>query len=112
MNRKYDLKVEIMSTEKAIVFNVKDNVATATSDLAQGESITLQIDERSIPVTLVNSIPFGHKFSVLDIIAGSTIIKYGETIGLSTTIIKKGAHVHVHNVESNRGRGDRPENKK
>jgi altronate dehydratase small subunit len=35
------------------------------------------------------------------------VIKYGETIGLATSDISPGEHVHVHNVEGQRGRGDR-----
>jgi len=38
---------------------------------------------------------------------GTPLIKYGETIGSATEYIKQGDHVHVHNVEGLRGRGDR-----
>jgi altronate dehydratase small subunit len=41
-----------------------------------------------------------------DIMKGTPIIKYGETIGSATENISKGDHVHVHNVEGLRGRGD------
>ena len=58
-----------------------------------------------IPVT--EFIPFAHKFALKDIEAGQPIIKYGEIIGIATAGIKKGQHVHVHNLESCRGRGDR-----
>ena len=33
--------------------------------------------------------------------------KYGEVIGAATRDIRVGEHVHVHNVEGKRGRGDR-----
>ena len=91
---------------KAIVLNSKDNVATALADLAAGDSVALEIDKRPVSVKLVNPIQFGHKFSLLDIKAGSSILKYGEAIGEATKDIKKGEHVHVHNVASTRGRGD------
>jgi altronate dehydratase small subunit len=32
--------------------------------------------------------------------------KYGEDIGLATVKINPGDHVHTHNIESQRGRGD------
>ena len=35
------------------------------------------------------------------------VLKYGESIGKATKNISKGEHVHIQNVESNRGRGDR-----
>jgi len=31
---------------------------------------------------------------------GEKVIKYGEPIGQATTDIKKGEHVHVHNIKS------------
>ncbi len=34
------------------------------------------------------------------------VYKYGESIGRATQEIKSGDYVHVHNVESERGRGD------
>ena len=37
---------------------------------------------------------------------GELINKYGEEIGIATKDIKKGEYVHVHNLDSMRGRGD------
>jgi altronate dehydratase small subunit len=37
---------------------------------------------------------------------GDDVVKYGEIIGRATADIAKGEHVHVHNIESLRGRGD------
>ncbi|MFQ5657413.1 MAG: SAF domain-containing protein [Candidatus Methylomirabilales bacterium] len=37
---------------------------------------------------------------------GAPIIKYGQVIGRATVEIAPGDHVHVHNMESLRGRGD------
>jgi len=34
-------------------------------------------------------------------------VKYGEPIGIATRDIRSGQHVHVHNLESARGRGDK-----
>jgi altronate dehydratase small subunit len=39
---------------------------------------------------------------------GQDVLKYGEVIGQATQDISEGKHVHVHNVESLRGRGDLP----
>ncbi|MDP1993088.1 MAG: SAF domain-containing protein [Syntrophales bacterium] len=38
---------------------------------------------------------------------GDLIVKYGEPIGIATQDIRIGQHVHVHNLESARGRGDK-----
>jgi altronate dehydratase small subunit len=56
---------------------------------------------------LSQDIPFGHKFSTKDIQKGEPVIKYGEIIGKAITNISKGGHVHVHNVEGLKGRGDK-----
>ena len=42
----------------------------------------------------------GHKYARCDIKAGEDIIKYGEAIGYATQDIKKGEHVHTHNVKT------------
>ncbi len=57
-------------------------------------------------MTTVEAIPSGHKCARRAIGAGELILKYGQPIGRATAAIPAGAHVHVHNVESLRGRGD------
>ena len=43
----------------------------------------------------------GHKYALRDIAKGENIIKYGNPIGHATEDIKKGEHVHTHNVKTN-----------
>ena len=43
----------------------------------------------------------GHKYALRDIAKGENIIKYGNPIGHATADIKKGEHVHTHNVKTN-----------
>ena len=43
----------------------------------------------------------GHKYALRDISCGENIIKYGNPIGHATCDIKKGEHVHTHNVKTN-----------
>jgi len=90
---------------KAIILNAKDNVATAMASLAAGSEVQLNMSGRSLSVKLRSDIPFGHKFSVVTIEKGQPVIKYGEVIGVATSTIPPGEHVHVHNVVSTRGRG-------
>ena len=42
----------------------------------------------------------GHKYARADILCGQDIIKYGEAIGYATQDIKKGEHVHTHNMKT------------
>ena len=43
----------------------------------------------------------GHKYAVRDIKRGENIIKYGQPIGHALADIKKGEHVHSHNLATN-----------
>ena len=47
-----------------------------------------------------------NKFAVEPIKKRQNFVKYGEVIGQAAEDIAKGRHVHVHIVESLRGRGD------
>lgn len=92
---------------RAIQLHPRDNVAVALSDLPVGVSITLGEPARAIVIAIREPIPFGHKFALRLIRKGEDVVKYGETIGRAVADIPAGAHVHVHNVEGIRGRGDR-----
>jgi altronate dehydratase len=81
-----------------------DNVAVATVTLSVGRSVALRGGDR---LQAIEEIPAGHKISVTEIPAGSPVIKYGVNIGTATRDIPAGSHVHVHNLESERMRGDR-----
>ena len=92
--------------EKAVVLNVKDNVATALTDLEAGTHLELEVGDKRLTVKLRVAVPFGHKFSLAQIEPGGPVIKYGEVIGTATSAIQPGDYVHVQNVVSTRGRGD------
>ena len=92
--------------QKAIILTPKDNVATALANLKAGDTLDLEVSGETKKVKLNADIPFGHKFSLSQIEVNSSVIKYGEVIGVATTIIKPGDYVHIHNVASTRGRGD------
>lgn len=91
---------------RAMVLHGDDNVATVIDNGAAARSSCQLRGERSGSLTLDAAIPYGHKVALRDIPAGSDIRKYGLVIGRATAAIPAGQHVHVHNVESLRGRGD------
>ncbi len=93
--------------KKAVVIAERDNVATATIDLPKGTEVSMFAGDKVITVKVAEDIPFGHKLAISDIGCQDEIIKYGETIGKAIRPIPAGCHVHVHNVESRRGRGDK-----
>jgi len=91
---------------RAIVLNPNDNVATLIDAADAGVSCTLQ-GETTGGVTLRTAIPFGHKVCIKATPSGGDILKYGQVIGQASRDLAVGEHVHIHNIESARGRGDR-----
>lgn len=90
---------------RTIVLSAKDNVATALSEIKSGDEVKVRNgEERTIQI--LQDITFGHKFALEDIGKGENVLKYGEVIARAILDIKAGEHVHVHNIESLRGRGD------
>jgi (2R)-sulfolactate sulfo-lyase subunit alpha len=53
--------------------------------------------------TVVNQdVPIGHKVALKDMAVGDAVIKYGQDIGRVVAPIKKGDHVHTHNLKTKR----------
>lgn len=92
--------------KKAIVMSELDNVATALEDIDVEEKVLVKVLGEGWELKAKAPIPFGHKIAIRSIKKGESIIKYGEVIGVATKDIDVGDWVHVHNVESLRGRGD------
>ena len=92
--------------KKAIVMDSKDNVATLLTDVDANDVVQVMIGEKTTETKAREKIGFGHKFAMKTINKGQHVVKYGEVIGQATQDIGQGQHVHVHNVESLRGRGD------
>jgi altronate dehydratase small subunit len=78
---------------QVLVIDDTDNVATTLAALAAGRELLVDRCGRAHRVLLKDEIP--------------TVRKYGVVIARAMAPIEAGQHVHVHNVESNRGRGDR-----
>lgn len=94
--------------KKAIQIDMQDNVATVIENVSKGQQVEVIDKEGNLITDLksVESISLGHKIALRDFSAGESIIKYGFLIGKSTNDIVRGSHVHVHNMESQKGRGD------
>lgn len=90
----------------SIVMSDKDNVATLLIDLKEGETLKYVIGSQRDSIISKQSIPFGHKIAIKNIQKFEPVIKYGEVIGSAISAIHPGEHVHVHNIEGIRGRGD------
>lgn len=88
--------------------NEKDNVATIFGTETPKDSVVEVVDPTGSKssYSVLDTIPYGHKIAIKNIRKGEQITKYGESIGIASEDIRVGQYVHVHNVESARGRGD------
>lgn len=76
-----------------LVIDRKDNVMIALNDFSKGDIVN--------KITLLDDITKGHKIALNDIGKDEKIIKYNASIGRAKEDIKKGSHVHIHNVITN-----------
>lgn len=89
-------------SSRVLRIDPRDTVAVSLGVLAPGQQITVG----NVAIAVQDDIPFGHKVALVDMVAGQWVIKYGEKIGVTSTNIRVGEHVHTRNLESSRGRGD------
>lgn len=88
---------------RAIFGHERDNVVTCCTALDPGDTVELP----GGAVSAAERVPIYHKMAIRRIAAGERVYKYGQPIGLASRDIEPGCHVHVQNLESDRGRGDR-----
>ncbi len=74
-----------------ILLNPADNVAILTERAAPGS------DPLHLGAPLAGAVPGGHKIARRPLRPGSTVVKFGQTIGHATAPIAAGEHVHGHN---------------
>jgi (2R)-sulfolactate sulfo-lyase subunit alpha len=82
----------------------KDNVGVAVVDIQAGKPAGGRSLHGSAKpkIKALMDIPLGHKIALRDFKPGDTVVKYGEDIGKVVAAIKKGEHVHVHNLKTKR----------
>jgi altronate dehydratase small subunit len=96
----------------AVMIKPIDNVATALEFIPANAIVTLTCQDKRLSVKVEKDIEFGHKFAIKLISKEANIVKYGEVIGRAIQDIEPGVHVHIHNIEGIRGRGDQVGNNK
>jgi (2R)-sulfolactate sulfo-lyase subunit alpha len=92
-------------TPHVLAHSPKDNVAVVVvEDLKAGTEALGVITENnaSFAVAVKQDIPIGHKVALTDFREGDTAIKYGQDVGRFVQGVKKGEHVHVHNLKTKR----------
>ena len=92
-----------MAKTDIIIHDEKDNVGVVVIEKItpnQECSCGVMENDKTVNIKSLNEILLGHKIAMIDFKEGDTIIKYGHDIGKVVKSIKKGEHVHVHNVKT------------
>ena len=102
--------LEIVKEIESVINDTKPDIiyTHSSKDLNIDHRITLEAtlvaarpqNDKSVKVQSKDEIPLGHKIAMIDLNEGDTILKYGHDIGKVVRSIKKGEHVHVHNVKT------------
>ena len=91
---------------KVWVIDPRDNAGTVVGSDIEGPEAVPVVGGASGTLQVRHPVPYGHKVALADLAAGAAVIKYGCVIGRLSASVRKGEHMHVHNLESLRGRGD------
>lgn len=80
----------------------QDDVGVAVLDLKKGTQIgALTLEGKSAgKLKLLDNVPLGHKVAMRDLELNRPVIKYGRPVGKAVKPIRRGAHVHTHNVKT------------
>jgi len=94
-----------MKAPQLLVHNKKDSVGVVVvEDLKAGTDMLCVVtaDNSSFRLKSMADVPIGHKIALGDIKKGDTVWKYGHDIGKAVANIRRGEHVHVHNLKTKR----------
>lgn len=94
-----------MSIPQLLVHDRQDNVGVVVvEDLQPGTDmlcVTTQ-DNSDFRMKANVAVQIGHKIALKDLKVGDTVTKYGQDIGKIVADVKKGDHVHTHNLKTKR----------
>jgi altronate hydrolase len=82
------------STSHTLRLHPDDDVVIATSAIARGATLETDVG----PVKLERDIAPGHKVAIRARSIGEPVRRYGVVIGIASSTIRPGDHVHVHNL--------------
>ena len=94
-----------MAAPHLLVHEKKDTVGVVVVEGLKANTGMLCVvtaDNSTFHLKSQMDVPIGHKIALVDIKKGDTVLKYGHDIGKSVADIKKGEHVHVHNLKTKR----------
>jgi (2R)-sulfolactate sulfo-lyase subunit alpha len=88
-----------------LVHDHKDNVGVVVVEGLTADTQMLCVvteDDSDFRMTACADVPIGHKIALRDLAVGDTVTKYGQDIGKIVAPVKKGEHVHIHNLKTKR----------
>ena len=88
-----------------LVHDHRDNVGVVVvENLTAGTDVlgVVTEDNSEIRATCNQDVPIGHKVALHDLAVGDSVIKYGQDIGKVVAPIRRGDHVHTHNLKTKR----------
>ena len=94
-----------MSHPHLLVHDHTDNVGVVVVEgLTAGTEMLCVVthDNSDFKLTVKADIPIGHKVALKDLVAGDTVVKYGEDIGRMNANAGIGDHLHTHNCKTKR----------
>jgi altronate dehydratase len=80
----------------AVLVNPKDNVAVAIQEIKSGEAI---VGIEGVEVRANEDIMRNHKVAIAEVAENAPVLKYGETIGYASKLVRPGDWVHAHNMK-------------
>ena len=87
--------LQLPTAENSVIrLHPADNVAVARVPLMPGTELRVA----ELRVTVLDSVPAGHKVALQPVAAGETVHRYGQSIGRARVAIDAGRHVHTHNL--------------
>jgi altronate dehydratase small subunit len=91
---------------KIWVIDKTDNVGTVIGGNIDSMTSVAIVGATLGTLDVVPAVPYGHKVALHAMPVGTRVVKYGVVIGRLVGDVEQGEHVHVHNLQSLRGRGD------
>jgi (2R)-sulfolactate sulfo-lyase subunit alpha len=94
-----------MTVPHLLVHDRRDNVGVVVVEgLTAGTDMLCVVteDNSDFHAAANQDVPIGHKVALTDLAVGDTVIKYGHDIGRVVAPIRKGDHVHIHNLKTKR----------
>jgi (2R)-sulfolactate sulfo-lyase subunit alpha len=82
--------------KRLLLLDEHDNVLVCCQSIAAGTELLIEGSN----TVLAAGLELGHKLARHDIAKGEKISRYGVPIGSATQPIRRGQHVHTHNMKS------------